>query len=302
MRSDRRRWWWWLVVAGLLWLAPLHAWAHHVPGHGSSEGVRSINSLGNRGGSASTRILLLDEFIHSSRGLVPAQRNELTLLGEYAPIPAFSFGAQLPFTVVAEHPTEGRDRTAVGYGDTRAYVRVTPFADKLIHRTLTLGLTASFPTRTFRTTVDSGRSWSITPSLFFTRTYAKLYWQLLGFATTEWRPAGVALDLSVGAQVGGRMLDGKLAAGAGVLVDVRAVNGCREVDGAISYCAGNRAGEQDREVGSTRATAIGTFAWNITDPAAGKRASWSLMLSIQAPFTPRRDFDVGASLGVGVSF
>ncbi|NVB40413.1 hypothetical protein G6O69_21415 [Pseudenhygromyxa sp. WMMC2535] len=284
-----------LLVAAALALLPARARAHHVAGHGSSEGVRSINSLGSRGASASTRLMLLDEFTHTGSGLVPAQRNELTLLGEYAPIPALSFGAQLPFTVIAEHPTDAEDQTHVGYGDTRAFVRMTPYADKLIHRTLTFGVAASFPTRSFRTTVDAGRTWTLTPSLIFTRTYAKLYWQALGLATMEWRPAGVALDLSAGAQVGGRLLEGKIAVGGGVLVDVRTVNACRSVAGELAYCAGNRAGEQEREVGATRATALATFAWNID-------TRWSLNLSLQAPFTPRRDFDFGTSVGVGVVF
>jgi len=80
-----------------------------------------------------------------------------------------------------------------------------------------------------------------------------------------------------------------------VLVDVRALNGCRSADGELSYCAGNRAGEQEREVGSTRATALANFAWNID-------ARWSLVLSAQVPLTPKRDFDVGGSLGVSVVF
>lgn len=284
-----------LALALLCSLAPSRAWAHHVAGHGSSEGVRSINSLGSRGGSASTRLMLLNEFSHSARGLVPGQRNDLTLLGEYAPVPAFSFGAQLPFTVIAEQPVDAPNRAQMGYGDTRAFVRLTPFADKLIHRTLTVAVSASFPTRTVRSTVDPGRIWSATPSLIYTRTYARLYWQVLGFAAMELRPAGVALDLSAGGQVGGRMLDGKLAAGIGALVDVRAVNACRSVAGELDYCAGNRAGEQEREVGSTRATALATFAWNID-------ARWSLNLALQAPLTARRDFDVGASAGLGLVF
>jgi hypothetical protein len=293
----RRAWALLLVVLALVLpaLAPARARAHHVAGHGSSEGVRGINSLGSRGGSARTRLMLLDEFTHSGGGLVPGQRNELTLLGEFAPVPSFSFGAQLPFSIIAEQPTDLPNRVQAGYGDTRAFLRVTPFADKLIHRTLTLALSASFPTRTIHSVVDPGRLWSITPSLIFTRTYSKVYWQLLTFASTEWRPAGVALDLSAGAQVGGRMLDGKLAAGGGILVDTRAVNACRDVEGELAYCAGNRAGEQNREVGSTRATALATFAWNIN-------TRWSLNLGLQVPFTPKRDFDIGASLGVMVVF
>jgi hypothetical protein len=287
------------IAAGLavvlLSLLPSSALAHHVAGHGSSEGVRSINSLGSRGGSARSRVMLLDEFSHASRGIVPGQRNDLSLLGEYAPIPSFSFGAQLPFTIISEQPVDGPDRVQTGYGDTRAFLRVTPHADKLIHRTLTVAVWASFPTRTVRSLVDPGRLWSVTPSLIFTRTYERLYWQLLGVASTEWRPAGVALDISAGGQVGARILAGKIAVGGGALVDVRAINACRSVDGKLSYCAHSRAGERDRDVGTTRATALVNLAWNID-------SRWSLTLGLQLPFTPRRDFDVGAALGVAAVF
>lgn len=288
-----------LLALGQIALVPARAAAHHVPGHGSSEGVRTINSLGARGGSASSRLMLLDEFTASSTSIVPGQRNDLSLLGEYAPVPGFSFGAQLPFTILAEQPDEGDPSVRAGLGDTRAFVRVTPHASKLIHRTLTLGLAASFPTRTVRGSVDPGRVWSVTPSLIFTRTYDKLFWQVMSFASTEWRPAGVALDLSGGAQIGGRLARGKLALGLGALVDVRVVNACRSPQGELDYCAGSRAGEKGREVGSTRATAIATFAWNIRTT---KKAAWSLNLALQAPFTPKRDFDVGATLGLQVGF
>ncbi|PRQ05990.1 hypothetical protein [Enhygromyxa salina] len=283
-----------ILAVVLVWF-PSRAKAHHVAGHGSSEGVRSINSLGSRGGSARSRLMLLNEFSHSGVGIVPGQRNDLSLLGEYAPIPAFSFGAQLPFTIIAEQPDGGPSEVQAGYGDTRAFIRVTPHADKLIHRTLTFVVGASFPTRTIRSVVDTGRLWSVTPSVIYTRTYSRLYWQLLGVASTEWRPAGVALDLSAGGQVGGRLLGGKLAVGGGALVDVRAVNACRSVAGELDYCAGSRAGERDREVGTTRATALANFAWNID-------SRWSLTLGVQVPFTPRRDFDVGAALGAVVVF
>ncbi|MFV8751827.1 hypothetical protein ACNOYE_14880 [Nannocystaceae bacterium ST9] len=287
------------LVLALALPTPTFALAHHVPGHGSSEGVRSINSLGGRGGAASSRLMLLDEFSHNGGGLVPGQRNDLSLLGEYAPVRAFSFGAQLPFTLIAEQPIDGPDRVRAGYGDTRVFARVTPFARKLIHRTLTLGVAASFPTRTVHGSVDPGHVWSVTPSLIFTRTYDKLFWQLLTFASTEWRPSGVALDLSAGGQVGGRLAKNKLAIGAGALLDVRTVNACRSPQGELDYCAGSRAGEKDRGVGSLRGTALATFAWNFHQ---AKTASYALNLSAQIPITPKRDFDVGASFGLQVVF
>jgi hypothetical protein len=280
-----------LAFASVFLLAPGLAHAHHVPGHGSSEGVRSINSLGNRGGSASTRVLLLDEFGWQPTAQTPGLRNELSLLGEYAPVPAFSFGTQLPFALIDE---AGRPPVA-GYGDTRVFVRFTPHADKLIHRTLTFSVTASFPTRTVRIAVDPGRVWSVTPSIIFTRTYGDWFWQTLTFASVETRPAGVALDLSVGGQAGGKFADGRVALGGGVMVDVRTVNGCARPGGELEACATSRAGETQREPGSTRATALATGSINLD-------LRWSLIFGVQVPFTVKRDFDLGASAGVQAVF
>lgn len=280
-----------LLACALVLLGARPAQAHHVPGHGSSEGVRSINSLGNRGGKASTRVLLLDELGWQPTSPTPGLRNELSVLGEYAPVPAFSFGAQFPFTVIDE---AGRPPIA-GYGDTRAFIRYTPHADKLIHRTLTFNLAASFPTRTVRVSVDPGRVWSVTPSMIFTRTYGDWFWQVLSFASVEIRPAGVALDLSLGAQAGGKFAGGRVALGGGVLVDARAINWCAQPDGTRIVCIESRAGEHQREPGSLRAAALATGAINFD-------ARWSMIFGVQVPFTVKRDFDLGLSAGVQASF
>jgi hypothetical protein len=267
------------------------AQAHHVPGHGSSEGVRSINSLGNRGGKAASRVLLLDEFGWQPTARTPGLRNELSLLGEYAPIPAFSFGAQLPFAILDE---AGRP-PSVGYGDTRAFVRFTPHADKLIHRTLTFNLAASFPTRTVRISVDPGRVWSVTPSMIFTRTYGEWFWQVLTFASVETRPAGLALDFSLGGQAGGKFADGRVALGGGVVIDARAANWCARPNDTRVLCDMNRPGETDREPGSIRATALATGSINLDE-------RWSVIFGVQVPFTVKRDFDLGFSAGVQAAF
>jgi hypothetical protein len=272
-------------------LSPSPARAHHVPGHGGSEGVRNINSLGNRGGKVRSRVMLLDELSVQASSVVPGLRNDLSLLGEYAPVPQFSFGAQLPLAILAE---EGAP-VVVGYGDTRAFVRYTPHADKLVHRTLTFNLAASFPTRTYRTLVDPGKVWSATPSAIFTRTYGGWFWQAIALASVESRPAGVALEASVGGQAGGRLLRDRLALGGGVLVDTRAMNWCVSPSRDIAPCLHGRAGEVGREVGSTRATALATASVTLAD-------RWSLMFGIQLPFSRKRDFDLGLSLGVQAAF
>ncbi|MFO7564645.1 MAG: hypothetical protein R6X02_18525 [Enhygromyxa sp.] len=272
-------------------LGPGLARAHHVPGHGASEGVRSINSLGNRGGKAGSRILLLDEFNWQPSAQTPGLRNELSLLGEYAPGAGFSFGGQFPFAVIDE---VGRPPVA-GYGDTRAFVRFTPHADKLIHRTLTFNLTASFPTRTVRVTVDPGRVWSATPSVIFTRTYGDWFWQAIALASVETRPAGIALDLSAGGQAGGKFAGGRVALGGGVIVDARAANWCSRPGGELEACTSSRAGEDQREPGSIRATALATGSVNLD-------MRWSLIFGVQVPFTVKRDFDLGATAGVQAVF
>lgn len=280
-----------MITLALALLGPRVASAHHVPGHGSSEGVRSINSLGNRGGKVGSRILLLDEFAWQPTARTPGLRNDLSVLGEFAPVPAFSVGAQLPFAVIDE---AGRPPVA-GYGDTRVFVRVTPHADKLIHRTLTFNIAASFPTRTIRVSVDPGRIWSVTPSLIFTRTYGDWYWQALALASVETRPAGLALDASVGGQAGGKFADGRVALGGGVIVDTRVANWCARPDDAIEACATSRAGEDRREPGSVRATALAMGSVNLD-------ARWSVILGVQVPFTVKRDFDLGVTAGVQAEF
>ena len=221
------------VLAFVLALAfPRSALAHHTPGHGASEGVRNINSLGNRGGKVASRLLVLEEFGWAASTPLPGLRSETSLLGEYAPVPMFSFGAQAPLLIVDE---AGRP-PVVGYGDTRAFLRFTPHADKLVHRTMTFNLSASFPTRTVTFSVDPGRVWSVTPSMVFTRTYGDWYWQAIALAGLETRPAGVAIDVSAGGQAGGRLADGALALGGGVIVDIRTANFCTAPDRSIAYC------------------------------------------------------------------
>lgn len=99
------------------------AYAHHVPGHGASEGVRSINSLGGTGGRAYSRFLLLNEFLYNNRGLNPGITDTFSLLGEYAPIADFSFALQAPLIFVRDRDSQGNTR--VGYGDNRLQLHYT---------------------------------------------------------------------------------------------------------------------------------------------------------------------------------
>lgn len=282
-----------LLVALLVVLAPAPARAHHVPGHGASEGVRNINSLGNSGGRAMSRLLLLNELIFANQGLSPNISNQTSLYAEYAPIPALSIAAQAPLLVV--HDLTGSSPDQIGYGDTRIQLRVTPHARKLIHRIFSVGLTASLPTRTVRFLVDPGNIVIVSPFAVFTRTYARHFWQVIGLSTIEHRPAGTAVELSVGAQGGSKLLDDKMTLGLGVLVDLRAANFCAQPRGGESFCRESRASEIEREVGTLRAVILATISYNI-------RPRWSVIGALQGPITPRLDFTVGASLGTQVFF
>ena len=262
--------------------------AHHVPGHGASEGLRTINSL-NGSGRAYSRVLLLNEFIYTGFGLNPGLTDSLSLLGEWAPKPFVSIGVQAPLLMFRGQDTGGATR--VGYGDTRLQLRFTPHASKLIHRVVTFGVNLSFPTRTVRFTVDPGPVWGATPYIVFTRTYDTVFWQVLGLASVDARRAGTALNLAVSGQVGGRFFGNRLSPGVGVLVDARVLNFCAEPGGGQQFCRDSRAGEEDRAIGATRATALATLAYTFVPRA-------SLIASVQAPFTAKRDFSFGWSLGI----
>ena len=263
--------------------------AHHVPGHGASEGLRTINSLNGSGGRAYSRVLLLNEFVYTGFGLNPGLTNSLSVLGEWAPKPFFSVGVQAPLLMFRSADT--KNETRIGYGDTRLQLRFTPHAAKLIHRVLTFGANISFPTRTVHFTVDPGPVWGATPYIVFTRTYSTVFWQVIGLATVDARRAGTALNLAAGAQVGGRFIKNKLSPGVGVLVDSRILNFCASPDGGQAFCRGSRAGEEDRGIGATRATAVATLAYTFVPRA-------SLVGSVQLPFTAKRDFSFGWSLGI----
>lgn len=281
-----------LAIPLALALAAPAARAHHVPGHGASEGVRNINSLGGRGGRAQTRLLVLDEIVYARGGLNPSVANTTSIFGEYAPIPALSLAVQAPFLVVHDLGGSG---ARVGYGDTRVQLRVTPHAQRLIHRVVTLGLSASLPTRTLRLAVDPGPVTSIAPNILFTRTYDRQFWQLMGLAVVDRRRAGTALDLTLGGQAGTRLGDGKTTLGVGALFDLRLANFCADPSGGAAFCTTTRPGEDDRPVGAARALVLVTAA-----RAIGRRGH--ILTSVQAPLTTRADFTVAGSVGAQISF
>ncbi|MCR9160353.1 MAG: hypothetical protein ACE37F_18230 [Nannocystaceae bacterium] len=276
------------LAAGLA--SPGVAHAHHVPGHGASEGVRNLNSLGGGSGQATSRLMLLQEYSRNTTSLNPATTYNTSLLGEYAPHPWVSVGVQAPLLVVDEDAAPRK----VGYGDTRAFVRLTPHADKLIHRVVTTGLNVSVPTRTLRFEADPGQSWTVSPLVMFTRTHLRTFWQVMALSTLERRPAGTAIDATLSAQIGYRAW-GKLGLGVGALADVRAANFCAQVGGGSEYCSGNRATETNREVGAFRMAHLTTLSYSF--------ATWGMVAAnLQLPLTPKRDFDAAGSLSVQFQF
>ncbi len=271
-------------------LLPTAARAHHVPGHGASEGVRNLNSLGGGSGQATSRLMLLQEYSRNTTSLNPATTYNTSILGEYAPHPWVSVGLQAPLLVVDEDAAPRK----IGYGDTRAFVRLTPHADKLIHRVVTTGINVSVPTRTLTFEADPGRIWTVSPMAMFTRTHLRAYWQLMALGTFERRPAGTAIDGTISAQIGYRAF-GQLGLGVGALADVRLANFCAQVGGGSEFCTGNRATETEREVGALRMAHLTAISYSFS--------SWGMLAAnLQLPLTPKRDFDVAGSLSIQAQF
>jgi hypothetical protein len=281
-----------LVVLAVL-LLPALARAHHVPGHGASEGIRNLNSLGGGTGKAINRVALIQEAARTTTSLTPGTVYNTSLLGEYAPHPWTSFGAQLPLLVVDEDAPGVPTKT--GYGDTRLFVRLTPHADKLVHRVLTTVLNVSLPTRTVRFTADPGRTVIVAPTLIYSRTHPRAFWQLLALGTYEHRPAGTAVDLSAGGQVGARLLRSKLSPALGMLADVRALTVCAEIGGGGRFCPEGRTTELARPLGALRITSLAGLTYAFT--------AWGLVsANLQLPLLTRRDFDIAGSLTVQAMF
>ena len=275
-----------IVLLALSLVVSSTALAHHAPGHGVSEGVRTINSLGRRGASAQTRLLWLNEMSTTSTSPSPGDTYSSSLYAEWAPWPEFSVGLQTPLLMVREFDQP----IQAGYGDTRVALRYTPHADKLIHRVFTLGLSLSIPTRTLKLTVDPGAVWKGTLNVLFTRTYNQLFWQIMGLATIDTRPAGVGIDGGSGFQIGLRTKDKKISIGAGVLGELRLLNLCKQPQGNTLVCDGSRAGEASRDVGALRSHAVVTLAANLLKNSR-------IVGSVLLPLTSVADFDVATSLG-----
>ena len=278
------------LAAIALALAPAIARADHVPGHGASDAVRTLNSFGGGTGAATSRVMLLQEASRSSRTLVPNSSYTTSIIGEYSPHRWFSFGFQLPMLVLDEDAAKAK----VGLANVRVLTRLTLHADKLYHRVFTVGVNAAFPTRTVRFTVDPGKTWSQAPFVLFTRNYRRPFWQIFASAPIETRPAGTAIDVAVAAQGGYRFL-GVLTPSAGLLATVRVASWCRTPQGDGAFCKAGRVTELDRPVGTTQLYVTAGLSWAFT--------KWGLLAAAaQIPVTPKRDFDAAGTLSLQASF
>lgn len=272
------------------WLLPTLGRAHHVPGGEASEGVRNLSTFGVGSVAAQSRVMVLQEVSHASIGLNPGTTSNTSLFGEYGVHPWVSIAALAPLLVVAPRGQAPR----VGYGDTRLALRITPHADKLLHRVVTVGVQASFPTRTVRLPTDPGKIWSVSSTVAFTRTYALPFWQVQGLATLEHRPAGTAFEVGATAQAGLRTGVGFVGF-VGLTADLRVLNVCQRPGGAAQACRESRATEVERDVGTLRVVQSFGLGWTL--PRRG-----FVSAQVVAPVTRRRDFDVFASIGLQFAF
>lgn len=266
------------------------AWAHHAPGHAASESVRNLSTLGVGAAAVQTRVMVFEEVSWTSTGFNPGMVSTTSLLGEVTVHPWVSVGLVAPVVVAKTADASAR----VGYGDTRFMLRVTPHADKLVHRVVTAGVNVSVPTRSIRFVVDPGPIVSVAPYVLFTRTYGRPFWQVAALSTLEHRPAGLAWDVHASFQAGIRTRVGFMAT-LGALADLRALNVCAVPRGRDVVCKGSRATEIEREIGSLRVAQSYGVAWQF-------RRDLMVSALLVVPMTRRRDFDVLATVGVQASF
>lgn len=277
-----------VVGAGLF--SSASASAHHAPGHGPSESVRTLNGFAGRTPRALQRALLLGEIVRNTAqpNLNAATIYTLSALVSVRPHPWLSVGLQAPYTFVDEDapgvPTKS------GYGDTRLELRLTPHADKLLHRVLTVGVNASFPTRTVRFQADPGPMWSVAPLVAYTRSYEFWSWQAVLLAPLEHRPAGTAFEGSGAFVVNHRLLP-SWSWSVGALVDVRIASSCALPGGGQTWCRDGRVTELSRETGATRGYVTAGTGVELAE-------DWAVSASVQAPVTHRRDFDLAGSIGL----
>src|SRR5690606_17955288 len=113
-----------------------------------------------------------------------------------------------------------------------------------------LGLSLTVPTRTLTFESDPGRQWLLSPGFRYAHGVGKFLWYAMLLAPLEWRPAGLAIEVSPALGVGLRPLSWWTVS-LGAAVDVRVATWCNNPDG-FEFCKTGRATELDRDIGATR--------------------------------------------------
>lgn len=280
-------------AALLLFLAsPTIAGAHHGSAQGPGESLRTLNSLGNNV-APRQRVSLLTAASRSSAepNLNRATIYSLSALTTLSLNRRVFTSASLPMVVVDEDVSPG---VKVGLGNLRAgfHLRLGDL-DGPDTASWTVGLSLSFPTRTFRFAVDPGRQWVIAPGIRYADNHERLLWYGVVLTPLETRPTGTAVDVSAAAGLGYRILP-RFSLTGGVAVDVRAATWCQGVDGT-EFCQQGRATESNRPLGATRLSANMAASYDFAK-------DWSAFFNGQLPLTTRRDVEWSASLGVEFRF
>lgn len=266
--------------------------AHHNVGHGQSESMRSLSTIGSeplprqRAGLIASAVRSTSEptlntaTTYSLSALVSLRLVErVYLLGDF------------PAVLIDEDETS---EMKWGYGDTRVGAQwvVGELREDRSPR-FTLGMGLSIPTRTFTFEVDPGRQWLVTPSLLYTDSYRSVFWFAALQLANEFRPAGYALDVSPSAAVG-LQLAKPWSFTLGLTGDIRALSTCNTPTGT-ELCNEGRATESNRPWGATR-----LYALLATSVTLSKR--WSIFANGQLPVTSRKDIEWAANLGAEAVF
>ncbi|MCH2110368.1 MAG: transporter [Polyangiaceae bacterium] len=262
------------------------SWAHHNPGHGSTESLQAISSFGGDP-RARQRATVIVEATRSTDqpDLNVANSYSLRPLLQLEWVEGFYSSIDLPLVVVDQAEAS---RAQFGLGDIRLGLSYQGL-DSRRNPFWTAGFSLNVPTRTYQFSTDPGRQWILTPMFGLTPSFGELSFYALILTPFEIRPAGSALDISptVGASL---QLAQALAVSLGSAADIRVLNTCN-IAGERSVCQGGRPSENEREAGATRV--YGSLALKFSLAKA-----LSLYAVGQMPFTSKKDIEWSTSLSL----
>lgn len=268
------------------------AQGHHDVGHGPSEGLRNLVTMGSDP-SPHQRASLLTQVSRttSEPTLNSATVYSLLLLADIRLHQRLYVGAQLPGVLI--HDDLGETKPGFGNMTLGVTVPVGSF-EREGAASWALGFQMTFPTRTFTYEVDPGKQWTYSPQLRYADASGRVLWYASLLTPLEHRPAGWALDISPALGIGYGLTSG-LYLTLGTQFDVRVLSVCATVDGGSESCPSGRATEMDRPLGATRGYASLGLSSDF-------HRHWSLFSSAQVPLLSRRDIEWAVSLGVEARF